>query len=337
MKQNSILTIPIILSLLCLFVAGAAIAEDSVISLGQGQVCDLGLDGGGSTATGNHSYNSSWNLTYATTNPTTINSGESVTIKVKNGQQNFNWSVTGSVVFFQETGNTFAPGEDVRELVVQAMDDVYCKEQVTITVEDNSNPTQTVQGTLTVLPIETLEWDYDNSDQTIAANGSCTVTVVEQDGGPYVWQIMDGSAYFDSAYTQSNIQTTGNSVTLYTNNACGAIEIYVEDACGLNTTGYVRSTSGTWDYLVTDYQGAMSDYTEAYFTPQKYSGSSNCQSVYRSETVGKYRVVYDWTNNYSTNKVYSVYTRSGEFITTITGVYSNHDICRIQAYEWKCN
>ena len=239
MKQSNILTIPIILSLLCLFVAGSAMAGD--------RPCNSGSDGGGSTVTGNHSNKSSWNLSYPTTNPTTINSGESVTIEVKNGQQNFNWSVTGSVVFFQETGNTSVPGKDMRELVVQAVDDVSCKEQVTITVEDNSNPTQTVQGTLNVLPEGSLEWDYDNSSTTVAATSSCTVAVIEESGGPYTWEISEGSAYFDAGFTQISTETTSNTTTVYTDNACGVIEVTVTDACGKIAVGQVRAP-GQWVY-----------------------------------------------------------------------------------------
>ena len=338
MKQRNILTIPIILSLLCLFVVGSAMAGD--------QPCNSGSDGGGSTATGNHKDKSTWDLQYSATNPTAINPGESANISVENGRQNFDWSIQGSGLSFEESGGTQVNDIDKRTLTVWADEVVSCDTSATIYVTDNNG--QTVQGDpISISTSLSLEWDDVNSAQTVAATGSCTITVTEQAGGPYYWEITEGSAYFDTAHTQSTIETTSNTSTIYTYSACGVIAVSVKDACGLEVEKdwYIRVDGGTWDYLVTDYQGSMSDYTEAYFTPQKYAESWNCQAAYRTKTVGKYRIVYDWTNNFTANKVYSIYTRSGEFITTVTGYGTNcvgqypdcHDVCRIKVYEWKCN
>ncbi len=286
MKQRvNSLTIIFISCLLCLFMAGSALSEcppddgggggggggteNSSSSNGtgggagpiggSGSPGGSGSDGGGSSATGNNNYDPSWSLEYATGNPTKLSPGKTAEITVLNGYQNFLWTISSedeSLVFVENGSTELVTSK--RTVTVRASDDVACKTTATIVVKDAYRHTDgtygdTDVGEIDISPSLSLEWDTVNSAKTISANGSCQIAVVEQGGGPYLWEVTGGSAYFNSARTQSIIETTSSSTTLYADNACGPISIKVTDACELETIGYLRAP-GRWESPYCDWE-----------------------------------------------------------------------------------
>lgn len=270
MKQRvNILTIIFISFLLCLFIAGSALSEcppdaggggggggggteNSSSSNGtgggsgpfggSGSPGGSGSDGGSSSATGNHNYDPSWGLKYAIGNPTEIAPGGTAEISINGGHPNFRWRITGEGLVFVANGGTEIE-TDSQTLTVQASSEIACETAVTIEVTDVNGEIDS--GVISIPPSGNLEWDHPGSADTISANGTATIALVEEGGGPYTWTVTGGSAYFNAAHTLSSIETTSNTTTLYAYNACGVISIKVQDACGLETDGQVRAP-GKW-------------------------------------------------------------------------------------------
>ena len=94
--------------------------------------------------------------------------------------------------------------------------------------------------------VSTLTWDQANSCEELADNSSCTVAVAGGQG-PYTWTI--SGAGFSFASGQTSIQTSEKTVTVFTQNACGAGSITVTDGCGSVVDNAVRSTDGHWQVI----------------------------------------------------------------------------------------
>ncbi len=90
--------------------------------------------------------------------------------------------------------------------------------------------------------VSTLTWDQANSCEELADNSSCTVAVAGGQG-PYTWTI--SGTGFSFASGQTSIQTNENTVTVFTQDACGTATITISDECSLSKL-YVRSTNGIW-------------------------------------------------------------------------------------------
>lgn len=93
--------------------------------------------------------------------------------------------------------------------------------------------------------VTAIQWDAANSVEELAATFSGTVSLIGGHG-PYTWAVGGNGFYLDSARTLKTLQTTIPSITIYTQDACGAGNITVTDACGSQTTGTVRS-EGHWE------------------------------------------------------------------------------------------
>jgi len=91
--------------------------------------------------------------------------------------------------------------------------------------------------------VTSLTWDQEHSCEELGDNDSCTVTVA---GGqePYTWTI--SGMGFSFASGQLSVQTTENTVTVFTQDACGAGSIAVTDGCGTIVKDYIRSANGRW-------------------------------------------------------------------------------------------
>ena len=91
--------------------------------------------------------------------------------------------------------------------------------------------------------VSTLTWDHANSCEELGDNSSCMVSVAGGQG-PYTWTI--SGTGFSFASGQTSIQTSENTVTVFTQDACGAGSITVSDGCGVSVEGFVRSSRGHW-------------------------------------------------------------------------------------------
>jgi len=89
--------------------------------------------------------------------------------------------------------------------------------------------------------VDTLEWDWDESDEEIDVNSSCTVCVK---GGapPYTWEVVGEEFSFDDAETAGVCNTLNATI-----DARGTAVITVTDCCGSVLDGVyaVRVTSGS--------------------------------------------------------------------------------------------
>lgn len=88
-----------------------------------------------------------------------------------------------------------------------------------------------------------MEWDWDNSDETIVAPGSGNVYVT---GGtpPYTWSLTDEDGKWSLLSSQT---ATGANTVSAAAGACGSATITVTDSCNCTATGSVRNPSnGSW-------------------------------------------------------------------------------------------
>lgn len=91
-----------------------------------------------------------------------------------------------------------------------------------------------------------IEYDTENSSETVDRNDSATILVIGNNA-PFTWTISGTGFWFDSGYTQTTINTTGNVAVVYADNtACGSATITVTGCDGTVATGYVRCTAGQW-------------------------------------------------------------------------------------------
>lgn len=199
-------------------------------------------EGGGSSSTGSYEYDSSWGLTLVSPATIEMSPGDAAAITVKGGFPEYEWRIDGEGVVFQKNGSNLFRTRD-STVFIQASDELTCSTTVTVQIEDKKK--DMVEATITIPSEITLAWDYGNSSNTITANGSGSVAVIEDGGGPYFWEVTRGSVFFNSERTQDAIETTTNSTTLYAQNACGAIEISVTDICGNVITRELRAP-GKW-------------------------------------------------------------------------------------------
>lgn len=96
-------------------------------------------------------------------------------------------------------------------------------------------------------PEVALEWDTDNSAETIGRSGEASIYII---GGapPFEWSVSG------EGYTLQRTGPTGSrSNKLYASGtSCGAATITVVDGCGDTVTGYVRNTTGHWQIIGDD-------------------------------------------------------------------------------------
>jgi len=86
-----------------------------------------------------------------------------------------------------------------------------------------------------------LEWDWDNSAETIVQDATAAVFVTGG-AGPFDWEVSG------EGYTLSSYSDAGRSNTLIAGpSSCGSAIITVTDGCGIVVTGSVRNTTGYWD------------------------------------------------------------------------------------------
>jgi hypothetical protein len=92
----------------------------------------------------------------------------------------------------------------------------------------------------------TVEWDLDNSDETVLRSGSATLIVIGGDGADYSWSLdqTNGSGFSLSSASTTTPTNTLNAAV----DACGSCTITVT-SCDDSTDGYVRCSSvgaGVW-------------------------------------------------------------------------------------------
>ena len=143
--------------------------------------------------------------------------------------------------------------------------------------------------------VSALTWDQANSCEELADNSSCTVAVAGGQG-PYTWTI--SGTGFSFASGQTSIQTSENTVTVFTQDACGAGSITVTDGCGSVVDNAVRSTNGHWQVIGA--KGTASSYpgwtaVEAISFDCTYNGYGKTKT-YFDQIKGRYALM--WNESY---------------------------------------
>jgi len=139
--------------------------------------------------------------------------------------------------------------------------------------------------------VSTLSWDQANSCEELEDNASCAVAVTGGQG-PYTWTI--SGTGFSFASGQSSVQTTENTVTVFTQDACGAGSITITDACGSVVESAVRSTDGHWKFF-----GKFRPVNQVGISiPDLFNCVTNIYSWETSIPVVQYKGKYLLTDNY---------------------------------------
>ena len=133
--------------------------------------------------------------------------------------------------------------------------------------------------------VSTLTWDQANSCEELADNSSCAVAVAGGQG-PYTWTI--SGTGFSFASGQTSIHTSENTVTVFTQDACGAGSITVTDGCGSVVDNAVRSVDGEWVVVVSP------NSLEPCKITGDYSDLVSTSNTFKFEVIkGKYKLIQD--------------------------------------------
>lgn len=127
--------------------------------------------------------------------------------------------------------------------------------------------------------ITPLSWDWVNSAETIGNPGSASVYVL--DGKPpFQWSVSGAGFTLAATRTMERVNTL-----IADGSSCGAATISVRDACGGNTQGGVRSTSGKWVFVgavcLPFCNGAIPDQLSTVVR-----GGHKCTQVYQPASAG---------------------------------------------------
>lgn len=179
-------------------------------------------------------------------NPTSIAQNSSEIIYILDGDPPFNWEIIGGHGFMLEHVET----GDLGGARVNSQNTLYSSAGSCGTAQ-----VQITDNCQTELICEfsghdvSFEYDWDNSGDVISAGGSVVIAV--KDGvPPYIWDI-SGSGFSLHTY-----ETFGVQNTVYAESGtCGSGIITVEDACGTQIEGSVRSTIGKWELIETTDNG----------------------------------------------------------------------------------
>lgn len=167
-----------------------------------------------------------------------------------------------------------------------------------------------------------LEYDWDNSAETIADGATVTVFIL---GGqaPFRWQVSgDGGFYLDRALTSDRSNRLNNA------SACGTATLTITDACGTVITGQVRSTYGSCWMDVTDQACGQWEEDEDCQLPHlaydEYYASSVGFTVYYRRTQGgiKQQSGYD-KDACDESTLYSGFTTYAEALAKVITEYGN--------------
>ncbi len=104
--------------------------------------------------------------------------------------------------------------------------------------------------------VSSLAWNWSESAEVVAANGTATVGVLGGGKFPYEWIIVGDGFWLGSG--KKRITTSVPWVTVYGMGACGSADIYVSDGCS-QTKGSIRSTNGRWQHRWDGYPHCLED------------------------------------------------------------------------------
>lgn len=164
-------------------------------------------------------------------------------VEIEYGKPPFNWWASSTKVGFvpvvEDCTNKATTLEVSDRVVGLCIDDLDCGRAVQIYVEDSCEG-QISMEIESVTPDAPVEWDDDGSDDTIDASGTATVKV-KNGQPPYEWFVTGTDVSFpvEKTDTLENTLVAGAS-------ACGAITVTVFDCCGVQTSGGLRCTTGSW-------------------------------------------------------------------------------------------
>lgn len=219
-----------------------------------------------------------------------IDRSNSANIGVSDGYGPFGWEIVGG------RGFTLAHAETEERTNVLYADSTACG---TAQIQVIDMCQTEIIGDVTCEQLPLLAWDYDNSAETINRSDSVSVYIV---GGepPFMWTVA-GDGFHVETY-----QTYSRTNILYANaTACGSATITVTDDCGDTTSGDVRCSAGQW-LLIEDAEShnttdlACPESVEGFDGSSPLFGYSKYNQLYRTKTIGKYKVdeynklLYDW-------------------------------------------
>ncbi|MHC4213209.1 MAG: hypothetical protein ACYSWP_07560 [Planctomycetota bacterium] len=100
-------------------------------------------------------------------------------------------------------------------------------------------------GDLTIESCECTEATWTSGDDvTVGQSSSVSVSISTPTSGTKTWTVSGSGFYLNAELTSTTLVTSSNTVFIYTNSeACGLCTVEV-----CNVTGYVRSTTGHWEY-----------------------------------------------------------------------------------------
>ena len=171
----------------------------------------------------------------------------------------------------------------------------------------------TIPGIVDCNPNWTIVWNPDNPQQVIR-NGSVTL---QFKGGtrPYDLAVSGTDFWFDDNHRITSIagNDTG-TITVYAgSNACGSATLTINDGCNVQSTGYVRSNSGTW-IRKTQYDGdcQMPGSYTSLVPDHDYGWNAEYVSGRSKQTVYIYEASSSWASEGTCDNPTSGYTSCWE-------------------------
>ena len=96
-------------------------------------------------------------------------------------------------------------------------------------------------------PCGSLEWDYENSDETVARNSTAVLIATGCVDSEYTWSVSG------VGFTLAKNTTGPTNILVADGTSCGsAIITITEDCDGSSAIGYVRNTTGQWVEIARD-------------------------------------------------------------------------------------
>lgn len=217
--------------------------------------------------------------------------GESFTLEAQEGRPSFLWGVTyGSEYITLAATETSVPMNTV-VASSQACGDPSNPARIVVTDDCGSTCSFTITPEDVCCPPEIpLEWDYENSSDTIIQSGNATVYVIGGADSDFTWTVSG------QGFTFSNNQTTiigGRSQIIYADEtSCGEAEITCTDYCDDSVNYSLRNIdSGYWEEICSSPFGNGGNCDQTFTGPADLSNMPATTYFWLLYQNGNYRYV----------------------------------------------
>lgn len=213
--------------------------------------------------------------------------GEQFNVTVNGGVFPLKWTTSGGVFITENKGG--------RTITLNTVSD-FCSGS--IQTKDSCGGSDT----LTIYPEEPcctevipLSFDLERSDKEITDVTDLTAVVTVMGGTrPVSWKVTGHRFFTNSGHTEKEATTTGNSLTVYSDNSCGTATIEADDGCS-TAKFYLRSNSGVEKEIYTNFGGNLIPPSAilgppSHTEPDDYIRRINSYQYVFSAYIGKYRV-----------------------------------------------